>query len=202
TPVIKSPATGKPHTTPAPDNVLGGSIADVSFLAGMLVDKFAYHLPLYRQHQRLQQAGFQLSRATLTRLVARSAMLLAPIHQAQLENVLASQVVAMDETPIKAGRKSKGKLNNADFWPWYGDCDEIRFTFADTRGKRRIEKVLAEHLTGTLLTDGYGAYVSYAQNQPGVTHAQCWAHTRRQFETAQTYDPQAKEGLVLIAGLY
>src|SRR5699024_10550920 len=169
TPVIKSPATGKPHTTPAPDNVLGGSIADVSFLAGMLVDKFAYHLPLYRQHQRLQQAGFQLSRATLTRLVARAAMLLAPIHQAQLENVLASEVLAMDETPIKAGRKSKGKLNNAYFWPLYGDCDEISFTFADTRSKRHIEKTLAEHFSGTLLTDGYGAYVGYAQNKPDVT---------------------------------
>lgn len=118
-PVIKSPVTDKPHTTPAPDNVFGGSLADVSFLAGLLVDKFAYHLPLYRQHQRLMQAGVQLSRATLTRLVARTAALLTPIHQAQLEHVL-----AMDETPIKAGRKSKGKLNSAYFWPLYGDCDE------------------------------------------------------------------------------
>ena len=202
TPVIKSPTTGKPQTTPTPDNIFGGSIADVSFLAGMLVDKFAYHLPLYRQHQRLLQAGFQLSRATLTQLVARAAALLAPIHQAQLENVLASDVLAMDETPIKAGRKSKGKLNNAYFWPLYGDCDEISFTFANTRGKSHIEKVLAEHFSGTLLTDGYGAYVSYAQKQPGVTHAQCWAHTRRQFETAKAYDPQTQEGLVLIAGLY
>lgn len=201
-PVIKSPETGKPQTTPAPENIFGGSLADVSFLAGMLVDKFAYHLPLYRQHQRLLQAGFQLSRATLTRLVARAAMLLAPIHQAQLENVLASHVLAMDETPIKAGRKSKGQLNNAYFWPLYGDCDEISFTFADTRSKSHIEKTLSEHFNGTLLTDGYGAYVSYAKNKPDVIHAQCWAHTRRQFEQAQDYDPQAKEGLVLIAGLY
>ena len=31
--------------------VFDKSVADVSFLAGMLVDKFTYHLPLYRQHQ-------------------------------------------------------------------------------------------------------------------------------------------------------
>ena len=30
-------------TTPAPANVLEHSVADVSFLAGMLVDKFGYH---------------------------------------------------------------------------------------------------------------------------------------------------------------
>jgi len=53
-------------TTPAPVNVLEKSAADVSFLAGMLVDKFSYHLPLYRQHQRLLAAGIRLSRSTLT----------------------------------------------------------------------------------------------------------------------------------------
>ena len=53
-------------TTPAPANVLDKSVADVSFLAGMLVDKFCYHLPLYRQHQRLMQAGIRVSRSSLT----------------------------------------------------------------------------------------------------------------------------------------
>lgn len=201
-PVIKSPETGKLHTTPAPENIFGGSIADVSFLAGMLIDKFAYHLPLYRQHQRLTQAGFQLSRATLTRLTARAAMLLAPIHQAQLEHVLESNVLAMDETPIKAGRKSKGKLNNAYFWPLYGDCDEISFTYAPTRARSHIDETLGEYFQGTLVTDGYSAYARYAENKPAVTHAQCWAHTRRKVEHAQNYDEQAKVGLALIGEIY
>ena len=34
----------------------------MSFIVGLLVDKFRYHLPLYRQHQRLLDAGFTLSR--------------------------------------------------------------------------------------------------------------------------------------------
>ena len=55
-------------TTPAPANVLEKSTADVSFLAGMLVDKFSYHLPLYRQHQRLLAAGIRLSRTTLSQI--------------------------------------------------------------------------------------------------------------------------------------
>ena len=36
----------------APLGVLEGSRADVSFLAGMMVDKFVFHLPLYRQYRR------------------------------------------------------------------------------------------------------------------------------------------------------
>jgi transposase len=58
-------ADNKPITTPAPFNVLDNSLADVSLLAGLLVDKFQFHLPLYRQHQRIQQAGITLSRSTL-----------------------------------------------------------------------------------------------------------------------------------------
>jgi len=43
--------------------VLEKSYADVSLLAGMLIDKFRYHLPLYRQHQRMRAAGVTVSRA-------------------------------------------------------------------------------------------------------------------------------------------
>ena len=64
---------------PAPPAVLEKSFADVSVLAGLLIDKFRYHLPLYRQHQRLLQAGIRLSRATLTQWVHRTAALLEPI---------------------------------------------------------------------------------------------------------------------------
>ena len=44
--MVKDKRDDRIHTTPAPANVLDNSLADVSFLAGMLVDKFCYHLPL------------------------------------------------------------------------------------------------------------------------------------------------------------
>lgn len=201
-PVVKPADTQQLITLSAPESIFGGSLADVSFLAGMLVDKFAYHLPLYRQHQRLAQAGIQLSRATLTQLVARAAALLAPIHLAQLNNVLTSRVLAMDETPIKAGQQGKGKMKGAYFWPLYGDQDEISFTFAATRATTHITKILDDHFEGVLLSDGYGAYTRYARSRPEVTQAQCWAHMRRYFERALTSAPQAQEALDIIAALY
>nr|WP_206604790.1 hypothetical protein [Kineobactrum sediminis] len=51
-PVLKKKSSQQLITTPALANVLERSVADVSFLAGMLLNKFLYHLPLYRQHQR------------------------------------------------------------------------------------------------------------------------------------------------------
>ncbi|HIG41353.1 MAG TPA: hypothetical protein EYQ14_12555 [Gammaproteobacteria bacterium] len=38
----------------------------------LLIDKFLYHQPLYRQHQRLTRNGIKLSRATLTNLTHRA----------------------------------------------------------------------------------------------------------------------------------
>ena len=203
TPVIKKKGTEIIQSTIMPDQVLDGSIADVSFIVGMLVDKFLYHLPLHRQHQRLQQAGITLSIATLTNVTQRGIELLRPIVDALLAGVLQSKVLAMDETPIKAGKKQKGKLKQAYFWPIYGENDEIVFTYSNSRGRQHIEETLSNQFTGTLLTDGYAAYARYAKKTEGVDHAQCWAHTRRKFiEAEDAYPELAAEILELIRQLY
>ena len=189
-------------TTPAPANVLEKSVVDVSFLAGMLIDKFCYHLPLYRQHQRLMQAGIQVSRSSLTTWTSRGIDLLRPIVDAQCRNTLQSQVLAMDETPIKAGRKKKGKMHQAYFWPIYGDADEMVFHYASSRAHHHVQDFLGD-FTGTLLSDGYDAYAAYARKNDGVIHAQCWSHCRRGFDKAQNSEPTAsEEALALIGALY
>ena len=202
-PVLKRKDREQPEPCPAPENVLERSIADVSLLVGLLVDKFQYHLPLYRQHQRIQQAGVTLSRATLTNLSKRAIELLRPIVAAQRDNVLRSRVLAMDETPIKAGKSGKGKMKQAWFWPLYGDQDEVVFTYSASRARRHVEDTLKGQFEGTLLSDGYAAYARYAEQCEGIAHAQCWAHTRRQFIEAEEDEPEAaNEALAWIRQLY
>ena len=116
-PVIKRRDTQTLHCAPAPAGVIEGSRADVSFIVGLLVDKFRYHLPLYRQHQRLLDAGFNLSRPWLTQLVQQGAQLLEPIYEAQLNSIRAGRVITMDETLIKAGQAGAGKMKATYFWP-------------------------------------------------------------------------------------
>jgi hypothetical protein len=201
--VIKRKDTSELVTPPAPVNVLDKSIADVSFLAGMLVDKFLYHLPLYRQHQRLRQCGIEIARPTLTNLSSRAIDLLEPIFDAQFEHILKSRVLAMDETPIKAGRKAKGKMRQGYLWPLYGESDEIVFTYTPSRAAGHVRDVLGGSFSGTLVSDGYEAYARYARQNTSVTHAECWAHTRRYFERAKEADPEAAaRALELIGELY
>ncbi|HEC07713.1 MAG TPA: IS66 family transposase [Thiolapillus brandeum] len=201
-PVLKHKPTQTLSTPPLPTPVLDRCLADVSLLVGLLIDKFLYHLPLYRQHQRMQLAGIQLSRTTLTIWVQRTIDLLKPIYEAQLRNILLSRVLAMDETPIKAGRRQKGKMHQGWLWPIYGEGDEVCFTYSPGRGSQHLEALLKE-FEGVLLTDGYAAYDRFARNKPEITQAQCWAHARRYFVRAESIEPKAvAEALEQIGALY
>ncbi len=203
-PVIKIKATQVIVCPSAPVGVIEGSRADVSFIAGLLIDKFAYHLPFYRQHQRLGDNGITVSRPWLTQIGQQGMALLEPIYDAQFASIRASRIKAMDETPIKAGRGKPGKLKAAYFWPVYGQLDEVCFPYFESRRAEHIEQALGlTHAEGAvLLSDGYSAYAHYA-NKTGLTHAQCWAHTRRALFEAQGAEPQiAAQGLDLIGELY
>ena len=203
-PVIKVKATEEISCANAPAGVIEGSRADVSFVAGLLIDKFAYHLPFYRQHQRLTDAGITVSRPWLTQIGQLAIGLLEPIYAAQFASIRNSRIKAMDETPIKAGRGKPGKLKAAYFWPVYGEYDEVCFPFFESRRAEHIEQALGlTHAEGAvLLSDGYGAYTNYA-NKIGITHAQCWAHTRRKLFEAQAAEPEvAAQGLDMIGALY
>ena len=115
---------------PAPPNVLGRAAVDVSFLAGLPVDKFRYHLPPHRQHGRLADSGIRVSRRSLTNWAGRAIDLLEPVVSAQAAHILSGDIVAMDETSIKAGRIGPGKMRQAYFWPVYGQAGELVFHYA------------------------------------------------------------------------
>lgn len=203
-PVTKRLDTQAISCPPAPVGVIEGSRADVSFCAGLLIDKFLYHLPLYRQHQRLNDAGITVSRPWLTQLSQQIIALLEPIHQAQFEAIRAGRVIAIDETPIKAGRKGDGKMKVGYFWPVYGEHDEVCFPFFNSRNHANVFSLLglSREQGSVLLSDGYAAYARYA-SATGLTHAQCWAHTRRGFFEAQEADPEgARKAIEHIGVLY
>ncbi len=171
-----------------------------------MVDKGVYHLPLYRQHQRMIDSGIHISRATLINWVQKGIELLKPIYQALLKSIVTSQILAMDEVPIKAGRKSKGKMKQTYFWPMYGDKDEIAFTWSNSRGFLHAQNQL-ENFAGTLLTDGYAAYtktvVKLNEKESIIIHVTCWVHARRYFDRALLIEPiAAQEAIDKIAKLY
>lgn len=202
-PVVKHKPSQTLTEVPAPSGILDRCMADVSFLAGLLVDKFVSHLPLYRQHQRLQAAGIRLSRSTLTRYVQQAIGLLVPIEAAQRRHVLQSKVLAMDETHCRTGPDGQGGMKRSWYWPIYGEGDEVCFTWTLTRGHGHIIAQLGEDYAGTVVCDGHSAYIAYANKHEAVTLANCWAHLRRYFEKALDSEPAAANAaLDYVAALY
>lgn len=170
-PVIKLRADQALSCPPAPVGVLDGCRADVSFIAGMIIDKFAYHQPLYRQHVKLHDSGINVSRAWITKLMPAAVSMVEPIFNAQLESVRRSRVIAMDETPIKAGRAGPGKMKAAYFWPVVGEQDEICFLYYPSRAAKHVETTLGlQQPKGAVLqSDGYSAYEHYAKKTGAST---------------------------------
>ena len=105
-PVIKrrdadDPLPGGPRRV-----VIDSSRADVSFIAGLITDKFCYHQPLYRQHRRLgtTASGSRARGSSSPTRRSPSASLYGP---ARLDP---AQVASGDgRTPIKARRAGPGR---------------------------------------------------------------------------------------------
>ena len=201
-PVLKHRVSEKLTSPPAPPGLWDNSMADVSVVAGLLVEKFVYHQPLYRQHQRMGRDGIVLARETLANWVHRAIRLLEPIYAAQLQHILLSKTLCIDETPIKAGRNKAGSMSMGWYWPVYGEDDEVAFTFSASRGHQHLVDILAG-FSGTMLTDGYSAYSAYVRRCNDIEHAQCWTHARREFVRAEKAEPDAvNQAYDLIGALY
>jgi transposase len=210
-PVLREKTSGQMSTVAAPVGVLDHAQADVSMLAGMIIDKFVYHLPLYRQHQRLVDEGIRVSRTTLDLWMRDSIALLTPISHAVLKSVLSGAHLKIDETPIPAGviktqsgpRAGQGKIKQAWMWPILGEHGDIAFGYSNSRSLSALKSIIGQSYQGTIQTDGYSVYNSYQSALPQCTHALCWAHARRMFLKAEQSDPQAvNRALQAIRALY
>jgi transposase len=82
-------------------------------MAHVLVNKYADHLPLYRQAQILGRQGVTLDRSTLCTWVGRACWWLAPLHELMLSTVLTSPKVFADDTTLPVLDPSRGRTKHA-----------------------------------------------------------------------------------------
>ena len=78
-------------------------------LAHVLVNKYADHLPLYRQSGIFERDGIDIDRSTLADWIGKSTALLEPLADAIGRHVLAGQAIFADDTPVKMLASGTGK---------------------------------------------------------------------------------------------
>jgi transposase len=198
---------------PAPERLIKGGLPTEAMVASVLVAKYAWHLPLYRQAQMLAVQGLDIKRAVLAFWVGYAAAELKPIYARLRELILASSKIAVDETVAPVLDPGRGRTKKGYFWaiarddrPWGGtDPPAIAYSYAPGRGAVHGLKLL-DGYRGIVQCDGYAAYKTIADKAPdqAITLAFCWAHLRRRFfDIAKGGDaPIASEALERIAALY
>jgi len=170
-----------------PDSIISKCRADESFLAEVLTQKFADHLPLYRISEILSRQNIHVSRKLLSQWVVRLGQALKPLRDEMLKQILDSGNVFADETPVRF-IEEESKLGY--LWVVCGgktsDPPYRVYNFREDRCHNNIFEILKDY-HGVLHSDKYGAYVKLAESK-SVVWCPCWVHIRRKFFEAESGD--------------
>ena len=85
---------------PAPYKPLEKGLAGPNLMAHVIVNKMSDHLPLYRQEKMLRRYGINLNRSTLCQWLQKVASGLKPLYDAMKQELIATDHIFADETPL------------------------------------------------------------------------------------------------------
>jgi len=189
-------------------------------LAQVAIQKYADHLPLYRQEAIFARHGISLSRSTLAEWLGHVGLRLQPLVDALRARLLTAEVLHADETPVAQLDPGAGKTKRAYLFAyaghgWPSDAGAggagaarrhdpqpiVIFDYCPTRAGKHAADFLGQW-HGALMVDDYGGYKALFAH--GITELGCWAHARRKFFDAHkaSGSPVAKEALQHIGALY
>ena len=177
--------------------------AGASMISHLLVSKFVDHLPFYRQVQIFKRQNLEIAESTINGWFNAGCDLLEPLYHALKTQMLSSDYLMADETPIPVQTKDKpGGTHKGYHWVYYDPGHKlVLFDYRKTRGKEGPDDLLKNY-SGHLQTDGYTAY-NHLENTNKITLLACMAHARRKFEHAQENNPTlAGDALKMFQALY
>jgi transposase len=193
---------------PVEPHVIDKGIPTPGLLAHVLVNKFADHLPLYRQEAIFGRAGVAIPRSTLAQWVGTCGVELQPLVDALKRDILSRSVVHDDETPVQMLKPGKGKTHRAYLWAYaagaHEDIKAVVYDFCESRAGANAKAFLDEW-RGSLVVDDFSGYKQLMGDSPGqITEVGCWAHARRKFHDLQLANQSqiAEQAVRQIAQIY
>ena len=178
-----------------PASPIPKSIATPSLLAQVIVQKYQFALPLYRQEALFKQLDIELSRKTLATWMIRCADLFKPVIERLKDILLTQSVIHADETPLKVINDDKQK---SYMWVYCTGTDSpntpsphkniVLYDYHPSRAASCPKGFLGNY-SGYLQVDGYAGY-----NDLDAELVGCMAHARRKFVEAQRSQPKGKTG--------
>jgi transposase len=171
-------------TAPMPALPIAKSYAGASVLSDIIIDKYVYHLPFYRQVQMFKQQGIIIAPATINDWFSDVADLMRPTYYRLKELVLASDYIQSDETTVPIINNEKHRTIKGYLWIVRAVMPGLVFFHYDQGSRaQKVALQLFKDYQGVIQSDGYAVYDMY-ENKKGVLPIGCWAHARRKFEEA------------------
>lgn len=197
-------------TAPMPKRTLPGSIASAATIAYVMIQKYLFGMPLYRQEQSWKQLDVEISRQTMANwLILASSRWLSIIFERMHQLLLQRDIIHADETGLQVLHEP-GRAADSESYMWLfrtgRDGPHIAlFEYQPTRARKHPEKFL-KGFKGYLCTDGYQSY----EGLQDIINVACLAHARRKWDEALKSLPKvakdkpcaAKEGLDFCNRLY
>ena len=178
-------------------------MAGASVLADIIIGKFMYHLPFYRQIQQYKESGITISDSTMGGWYEAAVEKLKLLYNILRQHILQSEYIQIDESVLPVIDSEKHKARKGYEW-----CvrDAIRgaVMFYYDRGSRggKVAREILGAYKGAVQCDGYDAYDQFEKND-NITVYGCWAHARRKFVDALNENNRlATEALCFIRKIY
>jgi transposase len=186
---------------PVPQSIIPKSFATESLLANIILGKYRYAMPLYRQESLFTQSGIELSRTTMARSIIQVSEKFVPLYALLKEHLLKQVVIQADETPLNVLKEAK----QCYMWLYCSGADSpeaklpdmkniVLFDYQNSRARACPVNFLGDY-SGYLQSDGYAAY----DGLTNVANVGCFAHARRKFMEAKTLQGKGKTGKADVA---
>lgn len=214
---------------PRPVGLVEGNRYDTSVAAEIMVAKYAYHVPVYRQQDLFASCGWTPARSTLLNVLESAAHLIRPLVAHLLEVVRAGPIIGTDDTTVtlvvkdtpppldpddpKAARareviaaaqaELRGSIT-ARMWVYRSITAPINvFDFTVSRHRDGPELFLGG-FAGSLMADCYSGYEAVRTRSDGkIIRAACVAHARRKvFNARDNHPAHATMVLAMFQELY
>lgn len=182
-------------------------IADTSLLAEILLQKYEYHVPFYRQIQQYRHLGMKgLTESTLDGWFKKTVELLDPLYEALKREVFSCDYIQADETTVPVVNKEKHKADKEYLWMVRSVMEKLVIFHYDkgSRAGAVIESLANQyHFKGYLQCDGFAGYEKAFKTNPDVRLLNCLVHIRRHLEQALDENKDmAGHGLAQIQHIY
>ena len=179
------PPAGSPSVLIAPMPLLPISkgIAGPSLLSEVLLQKYEYHVPYYRQIKQYRHLGLKgLTESTVDGWFKQTAVLLRPLYDVLEAEVMKAGYIQADETTTPVMGRDSGKAEKEYLWMVRSVMERlVLFHYSNGSRAGAVIEGLARkhHFKGYLQCDGFAGYETAFKTDPAVTLVNCMVHIRR-----------------------